>query len=301
MATQIFTNPWPFAGKDNTQNSILANGSIELYGSYPSGGEPINWASIVAGFAYNELNPMGLGVAKANASAQVTALSASAGTITATAANNFIVGQSVSFIGCTTTLGLLLNGQTFTILTCSATQFTFTSSSTGTGSSETGIAVSGTPHVMYGAFVPSTATVSVTALSASGGTITATAANNFLPGAQVTFQNCTTVLGLLLNGKTFTVTSATATAFKFLSSSTGAGSSETGQAVGGNPPQPYYVDLQDCSATGYSYVYSSATATMHVQQGAASASNPNADIGAGTYSSTLLNALIHFEAGFVKA
>lgn len=294
MATQIFINPYPYLGKDNTQGGTILNGSILLYGSYPSGGDPLNWTNIVSGFSYNELNPIGLGNALANAGAQVTALSASGGVITATAKNDFIVGQQVKFVGCTTTLGLLLNGQTVTVATASATQFTFSNAATGTGSSETGIVVSGLTPSLIG-YSSNLLVAPVTTFSASGGVVTATAANNFLPGAQVTFQNCVTTLGLLLNGKTVTVSSATATAFKFTSSATGTGTSETGQGNGYNPVVPFVFDAWSAKASGYTYAIDP-SGNLHVQQGAATASNPNADISAGAYGATLLADIVRFQA-----
>jgi hypothetical protein len=301
MSNQIFVHPYPFCGREYLQMSSVLNGSIQLYGSYPSGGEPLNWNNLVSAFGINEVNPLGMGKSFANGSANVTALSASTGTITATAANNFIVGQTVKFVGCTTTLGLLLNGQTFTVVTASATAFTFLSAATGSGSSETGIVVSqGSPILNIASPPPLSLVATVTTFSASGGIITATSANNFLPGAQVTFANCVSTLGLLLNGLTFTVLSSTGTAFTFASALTGTGTSESGNARGRNAAQPYDVDFWSCSGNGYTYSYNASLGALHVQQGAAAISSPNADISAGTYNSTLLADCVRFQAYFQR-
>ncbi len=300
MANQLFSHPWPFCGKQPFMETVVVNGSLQLYGSYPSGGEPINWANIVSAFGVNEVNPLGMGKSFANGSANVTVLSASGGTITATAANNFVAGQTVKFVGCTSTLGLLLNGQTFVIVTASSTNFAFLSSSTGTGTGETGIVISFTPTLLNFPPPPSQLTASITTYAASGGVITATSANNFLPGAQVTLSGGVSVLGLLLNGLTVTVTSSTGTAFTFVNASTGTGTGESAKATGRNPAQPYDVDFWSASGNGYTYSYNAALGALHVQQGGAAASNPNADISAGTYNATLLADCIRVQAYFQK-
>lgn len=299
MSLQIFANPWPYAGRDNTQNLIAVSGSIQLYGSYPSGGEPVDWTKIVSAFGYNELSPLGLGVAAANGSAQVTTLSASAGTITATAANNFVVGQQVTFVGCTSTLGLLLNGQTVTVVTASSSQFTFTNAATGTGTGETGIVYSGRQYGVVG-YGSNPLTASVTAVSASGGVVTVTAANNFVPGAQVTFSGFASgTLGpKLITASPLTVASATSSAFKITSGLTG--TTGTGTAIGSNPAQPIFVKFSDGSDTGYTFNYSPATASLQVQVSSSTAGNPAADISATTYPAALLACCLKYRAYFVK-
>lgn len=61
--------------------------------------------------------------------------------------------------------------------------------------------------------------------------ITATAANNFFPTQNVTFVGNTSVLGLLLNGITVQVLTASPTKFTFASDLVGDGSNEVGLAV----------------------------------------------------------------------
>ena len=144
MSTQILVNPYPF-GNEVNQRSQTVTGTIVLFGavqvtSPPTTGDALNWLNMVTGNANNE-NFLGQG--KGNAAALITGLSASLRTVTATAANNFTVGQVVRFVDLTTTLGLLLNGTSAIVVTASPTQFTFLSPATGSGSGETGIAVSG--------------------------------------------------------------------------------------------------------------------------------------------------------------
>jgi hypothetical protein len=121
MANQILVDNFPGGISIESQVEVI-RGSIALCGSAVSTGEPLNWANLVSGVGYNSVNREG-GGSHGRGNALVTALSASSGTITATAANNFQVGQLITFVGCTTTLGLLLNGLTFQVVTCSSSQF----------------------------------------------------------------------------------------------------------------------------------------------------------------------------------
>lgn len=267
MSSQLFVNPFP-RGVDDTLHSLRYNGSLLLAGAAVTGGEPINWASIISGIGFNETNFLGRGNTLNTSSALVTVLAASAGTITATASNNFAVGQPVTFKGCTSTLGLLLNGQTFTVVTASATQFTFLSSSTGTGTGEVGFVYSG--NVTRVLAKPSQKlNAPVTSLAVSGGIVTVTAANFYLPGAQVTFANLATALGLLLNGVNFTVLTSTGTAFTFATALTGSAGADTGTASGINPPQPYAVNFWSENGSGYLYQYVASSGSLFVLQSGA--------------------------------
>ena len=260
----------------------------------------MNWANLITGNGYNESNPVGAGVA-GNAAAIVTGLSGSGTTVTVTANNNFTVGQIVSFLGLTTTLGLLLNGTSARIATVSGTQFTFASTATGAGSGENGLVVSGDKFFTLGVSGPNL-TASVTSLSVSGGVITITAANSFLPGAGVTFANLTTTLGLLMNGVQFTVLSSTGTAFKVASTLTGSAGSDTGYAFGNNVPQPYNVLFWSANGSGYVYQYVEATGVLYVL-GSSSITSPPVALGpltSGTYPSGIENDVIVFEAKFAK-
>lgn len=296
MANQILVDPFP-GGRDIGSQVDTWSGTIALAGSAVTTGEPLNWANIVTGVGYNEINRLGEG-AHGSATALVTAFSASSGTVTATAANNFSVGQQVTFVGCTTTLGKLLNGVTVTLATASSTQFTFLSSATGTGTSEVGLAVSGR-NVYPLQSANAAITGSVTALSASGGIVTVTAANNLLPGAQVVITSSTAGIGASISGQTLTVLSSTSTAFTVTSSATGA--TGTGTYSGINPPQPFTVSVWSELASGYTYAYSRTTGVLFVQVGGASASQPQANLAAGAYPSGVLNDVIRFEAKFLKA
>jgi hypothetical protein len=304
MANQLFVDPYPFGGIDFTQASEIINGSIVFAGSFAATGEPINFANMVTGIGYNEKNFVGNGPTLNTGSALVTAFSASAGTVTATAANNFPVGAKITFLGNTSVLGLLLNGTTAPVLTASATQFTFASSATGTGSSEVGLAV----NISQGYVSPNVApainqTATITALSASGGVVTVTAANNFLPGATIaSITGFTAGLGLALQnalaaGAVFTVLQSTGTAFTFLSTATGA--TGIGSCIGFNCAQPYLVDIWSEMGSGYLYSYVQQTGVVYVQQSAGSAA-PHGDIPAGAYPAGVLSDVVNFTLSFQK-
>jgi hypothetical protein len=296
MANQILLDPFP-GGRDIASAVDTWSGSIALAGSAVATGEPLNWTNVITGIGYNEINRVGDGLHGSN-TALVTAFAASTGTVTATAANNFQVGQKVTFLGNTSVLGLLLNGVTVTVVTASATAFTFLSSATGSGTSEVGLAVSGNNvFPLQGANAALNATV--TALSASGGVVTVTAANTYLPGAQVVVTSASSGIGAAISGKTLTVLSSTSTAFTVTSSATGA--TGTGTASGVNPPQPFSVSFWSELASGYTYTYSRTTGVLFVQVGGAAVSSPMANLTAGAYPSGVLNDVIRYEAKFQKA
>jgi len=296
MANQILVDPFP-GGIDISSVSETICGSIALCGSAVSTGEPLNWQNLVTGVGYNEVNRKGDG-AHGTGNALVTTLATSAGVITATASNNFIVGQLVTFVNCTTTLGLLLNGLTFAVVSASSSQFTFTSSLTGAGTGETGMAINANSQIfpLQGANAILTGTVS--ALSASAGIVTVTATNTLLPGAQVVITSSTTGIGATISGKTLTVLESTGTAFTVTSAATGATGTGTFSAV--NPPQPYSVKFWSELASGYVYQYSRTTGVLYVLTGAAAQSALTA-LSAGAYPSGVLNDLIRYEAKFAKA
>lgn len=298
MASQLLVNPFP-AGKFDAQGITAIHGSIVLAGSAVATGEPIYWNNLVTGIGYNEANFQGNGQAHGAASAVVTALSASGGVITATAANNFSVGSPVTFVGCTTQLGAKLNGFTFNVASASSSQFTFASTATGTGSSENGLAISGSSLTLDTPAQP-VQTASVTAVSASGGIITATAANTFLPGAKVQFTNGSTGLAASLsNGQTYTVLTATSSAFTFASSLTG--STGTATATGANAPQPLYVEFSSAANSGYVYQYSQATASLFVLE-VPNLSPPVVlgNLGAGAYPAGVTGDVIKYMAYFTR-
>ena len=296
MANQILVDTFP-GGRSIESAVEVFRGSIALAGSSVSTGEPLNWANLVTGVGYNEVNRLGDGN-HGRATALVTTFAASAGVITATANNNFLVGQQVTFIGNTSVLGLLLNGLTFTVLSASATSFTFTSASTGTGTGEVGLAVTANANVfpLQGANAAIAATV--TALAASAGVVTVTAANTYLPGAQVVISVATGTLGPKLAGQTLTVIQSTSTAFTVTSAATG--SSGTGTASSYNPPQPFSVQFWSELASGYAYQYSRTTGVLYVLTGAA-AQSPLTALTAGAYAAGVLGDVIRYEATFQKA
>jgi hypothetical protein len=298
MANQILADPFP-GGIANEDQVQIFSGTIALAGSAVTAGEPLNWSNIATGVSYNEINRLGDGLHGKN-TALVTAYSASSGTVTATAANNFSAGQQVTFVGNTTTLGLLLNGVTVTVVTATATNFTFLSSATGTGTSEVGLAVSGYAVApIQGANAPINLTI--TAISASGSVLTVTAANALLPGAQVQIAVASGTLGPKLAGLNLPVLVSTGTAFTATMPSALSGTTGTGTGIGTNPPQPFSLCFWSELASGYSYAYSRTTGVLFVQVGGASASLPMANLAAGAYPSGVLNDVIRYEAKFLKS
>lgn len=267
MSNQIFAYPYP-RGVDDTLRALRVRGSILLAGAAVSTGEPLNWAAMVAGIPYNETNFVGKGTKLNKGSALVTTFSGSGTVVTATAANNFSPGQFVTFAGNTSTLGLLLNGLTFTVITASTTQFTFASTASGSGTGEVGFAYSGKAFQLL-AKGSQAILATVTSLAVSGGIITVTAANSYLPGAQVTFSGLGTALGLLMNGVTFTVKSSIGTTFAMTSVLTGSAGSDTGTATGRNPPQPDIVNFWSANGSGYIYQYAQATGVLYAMQSGA--------------------------------
>lgn len=77
---------------------------------------------------------MTLQIADSQAAASVTAISAAAGTVTYTAVNSFVAGQTVTITGATAPAYNLVNA---TIASASGTQFTVTSAATGATSTAT--------------------------------------------------------------------------------------------------------------------------------------------------------------------
>ena len=299
----LLLNPFP-AGLDSTQTALTANGSVQLFGSAVATGEPINWAALIDGLGYNEVNFAGNGVHGQN-TAQTTGFAVSTGIATVTAANNFSQGQQVTFQGNAGTLSALFNGLTVTVLTASASQFTFATALTGTTTTgDVGLAYSGRqvslPVPGNGATLLST----VTALSASGTTLTVTAANTYLPGAQVQVNVATGTLGPKLAGVNLTVLNSTSTAFTAVMPSALTGTTGTGSASGINPPQPYSVKFWSALNSGYTYQYSMTTGCLFVDQVPAAATLttalPQSALAAAAYPAGVLNDVILYEAKFAK-
>jgi hypothetical protein len=299
MANQIFATPYP-KGMEMTQRAQHVFGKIQLaasVGDQFGGPEALNWTNILTGSVY------ATGGTNASGTALITALSASGGTITATAANRFSVGQSISFVGLTTTIGLLLNGTTAIVATASSTSFTFLSTATGSGSSETGMAVSGSKFYTYG--IPgngvSATVTSLSATAASGGTpayVTVTAANNYFAGATVTFSGLTTTLGLLLNGVQFTVLWANQTSFAILTALTGSAGSDSGTAIAQNPAAPYSIQITSNAASGYIYQIDQRNWNIYPFQ-AGSTTSPLAKV-TGAYPAGVTGDIIAYSAYFIK-
>ena len=267
MASKLFVYPYPY-GVDDTQVSLVLSGSVLLAGAAVPTGEPINWNSMVTGIPYNEANFLGTGNTLNTGSSLVTGFSTSNGVITVTGANNFKAGQVVTFQSCTSTLGLKLNGLSFKVLASglSASQFKITSPLTGSGSSEYGFVFSGAPYQPL-AKGPGAQNATVTNISLTSGIVTVTAANYYLPGAQVTFSGLSTTLGAKMNGKNFIVLSSTGAAFTVATSLTGADGSESGTATGWNPPQPYKVVFSGANGSGYIYEYDESTGCLFAFSG----------------------------------
>ena len=304
MANQLLINPFP-CGVSNSQHFQELNGSIQLAGSAVTTGEPINWNDLISGIGYNEVNYLGNGV-NGNGTALVTAFSGDGTTVTATAVNNFSIGQKVRFKGNTTAMGLLLNGVSVTVATASSSQFTFLNSANTTGSGEVGLAIVDATVHPYSLGPNHPFNITVTAVSASGTVGTATAANNLLPGSQVTFGTFTTgTLGpKLVSAGTMTVLNSTSTAFTFQMPSALTGTTGASTAVGINPIQPFSVIFWSDAGTGYEYTYSSATGTMFVNvvplASALTVTLPLTNLAAAAYPAGVLGDVIKFTAKFPK-
>jgi hypothetical protein len=305
MSNAILINPFP-TGADTTQHSLTITGSIVLCGAAVATGEPLNFGTVYSGVGYNEINNPAIasmitgGTAHGPSTALVTTFSGSGTVVTATAANNFFVGQSVTFLGNTSTLGLLLNGTSAVIASASATQFTFASTATGTGTSEVGLAVTGRAASLPVPGGP-LLTATVTALSASGSVLTVTAANTFLPGAQVTVSVATGTLGPKLT-MTLPVLQSTGTAFTAQMPSALTGTTGTGTATGANPPMPYDVRVESALASGYIYQYNQTFGTLFgfAQTNAAAAGDPLGKLAAAAYPAGALADVVRYTAKFAR-
>lgn len=303
MGIQLLVNPYPSGSDGGPGRQDAVSGSAVLYGSAVATGEPVNWTLMGGGIGYNEINFQGNGVHGQN-QAYTTGFAVSAGVCTVTANNNFFAGQQVVFAGNTQTLSALFNNLApITIASATSTTFTFTTTSTGTTTTgDVGIAVASA-----GGFTPlmqanPTLNVTVTALSASGTTLTVTAANNFLPGAQVQIVVATGTLGPKLAGLNLAVISSTSTAFTATMPSALTGTTGTGTGTGINPPQPLSVKFWSSLDSGYTYQYNSTTGCLFVmaQTASASAGDPLAKIPAAAYPAGVLADVIKFEARFAK-
>ncbi len=298
MANVMLVNPFP-AGFDSTQTALTVNGSLALVGSAVSTGEPINWNLLNDGVGYNEINFRGNGI-HGQDTAQTTGFAVSAGVCTCTAANNFFVGQQVTFLGNTQTLSALFNGVVVTVASASATQFTFTTASTGTTTtSDVGIAYTYAPRSIPEPALGAVQNLTVTALSASTTTLTVTAANNLLPGAVVQIVVATGTLGPKLAGLNLPVITSTSTAFTATMPSALTGTTGTGTGTGTNGPQPYSVKFWSGLDSGYVYQYNSTTGSLFVLTGAA-AQSPLTAFSAGAYAAGILGDVIKYEAKFAK-
>ena len=304
MGIQLLVNPYP-DGTDQMVRSQVISGSAALFGSAAAAGEPVNWNKLITGIGYNEVNFKGNGIHGQN-TALTTGFAVAASVATVTAANNFFPGQQVTFAGNVGTLSALFNNQPpVTILTATSSQFTFATANTGTTTTgDVGLAVVVGENFFPLSIAPPTLTVTVTALSASGTTLTVTAANNFLPGAQVAINVATGTLGPKLAGQYVTVILSTGTAFTATMLSALTGTTGTGTAVGANPPQPYSVEFWLANGLGYIYTYQESTGVLLVQQVPSSASlssaAPMGNLPAAAYPAGVLGDVIKYEAYFSK-
>ncbi len=301
MANQLLVNPFP-AGFDSTQTSLTVNGSVVLCGSSVSTGEPINWTSLIDGIGYNEVNYRGNGK-NGDGAAFTTGFAVSATVCTVTANNNFFAGQQVSFLGNTQTLSALFNGIVVMILSATSTTFTFSTASTGTTTTgDVGIAYRYLPVSLPEPSVNYTQNLTVTALSASGTTLTVTAANKLMPGSVVTISVATGTLGPKLAGLNMAVLNSTGTAFTATMPSALSGSTGTGTGTGVNPAIPYSVKFWSALDSGYVYQYNSTTGCLFAmaQTSGAAAGDPLAKIAAAAYTAGILADVIKYEAKFAK-
>lgn len=299
MAVQLLVNHYP-CGFDAGTGDLTVNGSVVLAGSAVTTGEPINWNNLSTGIGYNEINYRGNGQ-NGEGAAYTTGFAVSTGICTVTANNNFQAGFQVTFLGNTQTLSALFNGVVVTILTATSTTFTFATTQTGTTTTgDVGLAVAYRPVQIPEPGVGYTQNLTVTALSASGTTLTVTAANKLLPGAQVTISVATGTLGPKLAGLTLPVIQSTGTAFTAAMPSALTGTTGTGTGTGVNGVVPYSVKFWSTLNSGYIYQYNETFGTLFAMVGGASASLPLANIGAGAYPSGILADVIKYEARFAR-
>jgi len=304
MANAILAHPYPY-GNNITQRFQEVYGSVVLCGSAVTTGEPLNWSQISTGIGYNEINFVGNGV-NGSGAAFTTGFAISAGVCTVTANNNFLAGQTVTFVGNTQTLSAKFNGVRVQIVSATSTTFTFNTATTGTTTTgDVGIAYN-PPNFMVNALSGPLLTASVTAISASGTTLTATAANYFLPGAYVQFAGFSTgTLGAkLIAAGPMPVISSTGTAFTATMPSALTGTTGTGTAAGQNPPQPHTVRFWSHLDSGYIYQYNAQYGTLFVENVPASSALTNAapltPLAAAAYPAGVLADVIRFEAKFAK-
>jgi len=301
MANVLLVNPYN-SGFDATQNTLTVNGSIVLAGSAVATGEPINWNQLYDGIGYNEINYKGNGK-NGDGAAFTTGFAVSAGTATVTANNNFFAGQQISFLGNTGTLSALFNGNVVTLLTATSTNFTFATANTGTTTTgDVGVAFRYDPRTIPEPGVNYTQNLTVTALSASGTTLTVTAANKLLPGAYVAISVATGTLGPKLAGLQLPVIQSTGTAFTATMPSALTGTTGTGTGTGVNGLVPYSVKFWSELGSGYEYQYNSTFGTLFVmaQTNAAAAGDPLAKLGAAAYPAGVLADVVKFEAKFAR-
>lgn len=302
MANVLLVNPYP-CGFDAGTGDLTVNGSIVLAGSAVATGEPINWSNpLVDGIGYNEINYKGNGQ-NGNAVAYTTGFAVSASVCTVTANNNFQAGWQVSFLGNTQTLSALFNNTVVTIISATSTTFTFATSQTGTTTTgDVGVAYRYDLKSIPEPGVNYTQNLTVTALSASGTTLTVTAANKLLPGAVVTINVATGTLGPKLAGLNLPVIQSTGTAFTATMPSALTGTTGTGTGTGVNGPTPYSVKFWSELGSGYVYQYNSTFGTLFVmaQTSSASAGDPLAKLAAAAYPAGVLADVVKFEAKFAR-
>jgi hypothetical protein len=313
MANQLMVNHFP-AGFDNGTGDLTVNGSVILAGSAVSTGEPINWNNMMTGLGYNEINYRGNGQ-NGGSAAFTTGFAVSAGTCTVTANNNFQAGWQVVFLGNTQTLSALFNNVApVTIVTATATTFTFTTTQTGTTTTgDVGLAVIYRPVQIPEPGESYTQNLTVTALSASGTTLTITAANKLLPGAYVVVSVATGTLGPKLAGLQLPVIQSTGSAFTATMPSALTGTTGTGTAVGINGVVPYSVKVWSELASGYVYQYNSTFGTLFVMDVIATGTNDSSTppvftgtaaalqkLAAAAYPAGVLADVIKYEARFAR-
>lgn len=145
----------------------------------------------------------------------ITAASGNGTTVTYTANNSFIVGQTISITNLTTSSGDSLNLKNVVIASVSSTNFTVTNTTVGTAS--------GT----QAGYVEYLSSATVTAASGNGTTVTYTAVNNFVVGQEVSITGLRVGTGSSLNLSNVLVASATSSNFTVTNSTVGV--ADTGQ------------------------------------------------------------------------
>ena len=145
--------------------------------------------------------------------ATITQFSISGNIVTFTGANNFVPGNVFTVIDLTSTIGLLLNNQSFVVQSSGLSSTSFSAAFTYNAGAASGTVIdSGSTTNLIASITGigtssplCNATVSITGVSNTAGVIQITAANTFVPGLQVTLSGLPGDTLGFLNGVQFEI------------------------------------------------------------------------------------------------